>query len=170
VRRPRFLALHLAACLLVAPIARGQTPEAKLTVTVVDPTGGLLPTATVTVTGQGPSTQQIVINPVATSDKGVAVFEHLVPGLYTLEADLTQFNPTIVKDVQLKSGDNTRTVALKLKGGTFAVTVIEDQQTAASDRSSVTFGSALTNEQVQALSDDPTELQRQIQAWADPMP
>jgi hypothetical protein len=166
--RPRVVGLQLALCLSVAAIVRAQTPDAKLTVTVVDPTGGVLPTATVTLTGQDPATQQAVMNPVAASDKGIAVFEHLVPGLYSLEAEFTQFNPTIVKDVRLKSGDNTRTVVLTLKQLTESVTVIEDKQVAASDRSSVSFGSALTKEQIQALSDDPTELLRQIQAMAGP--
>src|SRR5262249_41412211 len=54
-----------------------------------------------------------------------------------------------------------------LKAMTETVTVSEDRQTAASDRG-VSFGSAMTREQIDALSDDPTEMQRQLQEMGGP--
>ena len=83
--------------------AQAQAPhDAKLTVTVVDQTGGVLPTATVTVTSQEPATPATKIAPAVASEKGVATFEGLTPGLYTLQGDMSQFETTIVKDVRLK--------------------------------------------------------------------
>ena len=48
-----------------------------------------------------------------------------------------------------------------------SVTVERDRQTAASDRD-VTFGTVLTREQIDALSDDPDELRRQLMDIAGP--
>jgi hypothetical protein len=48
------------------------------------------------------------------------------------------------------------------------VTVAQDAQLGASDRKSGVFGTALTREQVNALSDDPNEMQRQLQEMAGP--
>ena len=47
------------------------------------------------------------------------------------------------------------------------MTVGRDPQTTASDRGS-TFGTALTREQIEALSDDPDEMARQLQDMAGP--
>jgi hypothetical protein len=168
VSRARLVGLCLAAWVLAGTFASAQTADAKLAVTVVDPTGGVLPTATVTVTGAEPATQKTPVQPVVASDKGVAIFEHLAPGLYTIQGEFTQFNPSILRDVRLKAGDNARTIVLTLKQVTESVTVTEDKQSAAADRSAVGFGTTVTTDQVQALSDDPTELQRQIQNMAGP--
>ena len=162
-------ALCVALFALFATTARAQTArDARLTVTVVDQTGGILPTATVTLTGQEPTTQKDAFKPAAASDKGVAVFDGLSPGVYTLQADFNQFETAVVKDVRLKSGDNRRTVVLALKKVAESVTVSEDKQTAASDRSNVSFGTTVSTDQVAALADDPTELQRQLQNMAGP--
>lgn len=149
--------------------AQTQAPhDGKLTVTIVDQTGGVLPTATVTVTGQEAATATQTIAPIVASDKGVATFDGLLPGLYTIQGDMSQFSPSIVKDVRLKSGDNKRTVVLTLKTLNESVTVTEDKQTAASDRSNATFGTTISTEQVAALAEDPNELQRQLQNMAGP--
>jgi hypothetical protein len=161
------LILILLAC--SSRVTLAQAPhDAKLTVTVVDQTGGVLPTATVTVTGQESATAKQTIAPVVASGKGVAVVDGLLPGVYTIQGEMNQFSPSIVKDVRLKSGDNARTIVLTLSTVTQSVTVTEDKQTAASDRSNATFGTTVSTEQVAALAEDPNELQRQLQNMAGP--
>src|SRR5205085_5174748 len=49
-----------------------------------------------------------------------------------------------------------------------SVTVEQDRQSSAADRKSGVFGTALTREQMDALSDDPNEMQRQLQEMAGP--
>lgn len=173
----RFLTASAATLVLILTSAQaGASParaqaaggSAKLTVTVVDSTGGVLPTAKVTVTGQEAPTQKAAVQPVVASEKGVAVFNGLVPGLYSLQAEFDQFNTVIIKDVRLVAGNNARTITLSLKTINETVTVIEDKQTAASDRKSVSFGTTASTDQVQQLSDDPNELQRQVQNMAGP--
>src|SRR5205823_258786 len=49
-----------------------------------------------------------------------------------------------------------------------AVTVEQDRQQAASDRNGPSFGTTLTREEIEALSDDPVQLQQQLQDMAGP--
>jgi hypothetical protein len=51
-----------------------------------------------------------------------------------------------------------------------SVTVAQDVQSGAADRKGSAFGTALTRDQVAALSDDPNEMQRQLQEMAGPEP
>ena len=61
--------------------ALAQTPQVgKVIVTVVDPTQGVLPSATVTLTGLDDATKGKTIAPVKANDKGVATFEGVTPG------------------------------------------------------------------------------------------
>ena len=53
-------------------------------------------------------------------------------------------------------------LVLPLKGMTEGVVVGRDARDVATDRT-LTFGSVLTQEQIQALSDDPDEMRRQLQ-------
>jgi hypothetical protein len=146
---------------LVRP-ALAQTPAAgKLTVTVVDQSGGVIPNATVTVTGLQDATKTPVRPAVKTTDKGVATLEGLAPGRYAIQAEFPGFDPNVLKDVAVKAGDNKQVVILALKHLEDSIMVGRDKQAAASDRG-VLFGSALTREQIDALSDDPAEMRRQL--------
>ena len=69
------------------------------------------------------------------------------------------------QDVRVRAGDNKHVIVLALETLQDSVTVGRDAQETAADRQS-TFGSALTREQVDALSDDPNEMARQLQEIA----
>src|SRR6185503_14053205 len=139
-----------------------QTPVAKLIVTVVDPTGAVLPKATVTVVGLEPATKAATLDPLKADDKGQATVDKLVPGRYTIRAEFPGFTTTDLKEVRLRAGENKQVVILPLKGMTEGVVVGRDARDVATDRT-LTFGSVLTREQIQALSDDPDEMRRQLQ-------
>lgn len=166
--RVRFVAaVALALCLMAGRLA-AQTPhDAKLLVTVVDPSGGVIPNATVTVVGIEDATKAAEIAPLKTSSKGVATFENLARGHYSITGEFPGFDVGLLKDVTLKHGDNKHVVVLPLKGASESVTVQTDQQVAAANRSSA-FGTALTREQIDALSDDPDEMRQQLEAMAGP--
>ena len=73
----------------------------------------------------------------------------------------------VLKDVRIRSaGDNKHVVVLAIQGLQDSVTVGRDAQEAAADRSNGSFGTALTREQIDALSDDPTEMAQQLQDMA----
>ena len=67
--------------------------------------------------------------------------------------------------MQIKSGDNKHVAVLAIEGLQDSVTVSRDAREAASDRRS-TFGTAMTREQIEALSDDPDEMAQQLQDMA----
>ncbi|HXD75870.1 MAG TPA: carboxypeptidase regulatory-like domain-containing protein, partial [Vicinamibacterales bacterium] len=156
---PVFLVLVLSAAV------SAQTPAARLQVTVVDQTGGVLPGATVTLLGIEDATKGTSLTPVAATTQGVATFEGLAPGRYALKAEFDGFDPRINPDVRVRAGENKQTIALALKKLADEITVARDKQEVAVDRTT-TFGSALTREQIDALSDDPAILRQQLQDMA----
>ena len=152
--------------ILLAGSVFAQTPrDATLIVTVVDQTRAVIPAATVTVTGIEEATKGATIATAQTSDVGVATLERLKPGRYLVTAEFAGFQPGLLKDVRLRAGDNKHVIVLAIETLQDTVTVGRDAQEAAADRQS-TFGSALTREQVDALSDDPDEMAKQLQEIA----
>src|SRR3954453_4171452 len=150
----------LLVALLTWSAAAQPARDARATITVVDQTGAVIPNAVVTLT---PLTAPAApLPPVQTSDKGVAVLPALAIGHYMVKAEFPGFAAGILKDVQLKPGDNKHVVVLALEGVRDSVTVSRDAREAASDRRS-TFGTAMTREQIEALSDDPDEMAQQLQ-------
>jgi hypothetical protein len=148
--------------LLVALLAlTPQAPRnATVTVTVVDQTGAIIQNATVTLTSlDAPST---AIAPVKTNEKGVASLTGLAPGRYSIQAEFPGFQTQVLKEVRVRPGDNKHAVVLAIQGLQDTVNVTRDAREVASDRKS-TFGTALTREQIDALSDDPDEMAQQLQ-------
>lgn len=164
----RTLALASLVVVCAWPLsAQAQGTRGRLLVTVTDVTGAVLPGAEVKITGVEASTRAAVVSPAKSSDAGVATLEGLVLGRYTLEATFPAFEKGIIKEVRVRAGDNRQTIALNLSGLTDSVTVGRDQQEASADRG-VTFGTAMTREQIEALSDDPNELRQQLIDMAGP--
>jgi hypothetical protein len=80
--------------------------------------------------------------------------------------DMDGFNSMLIPDVKLAKGENKRNVTMPLKSMSETVTVTRDRQIVAADRGSVTFGSALTREQIDALPDDPALLEAALREMA----
>ena len=135
--------------------------DGRLLITVADPSGAVIPNAKVSVVGQDDATKAIAIAPVQTSAQGVATIAGLAPGRYAIVAEFSGFELGMLKDVRVRAGDNKHIVVLPLQRVQDSVNVSQDNQVAAADRNS-TFGTTLTREQVNALSDDPAEMQQQI--------
>ncbi|HVJ27685.1 MAG TPA: carboxypeptidase-like regulatory domain-containing protein, partial [Vicinamibacterales bacterium] len=160
----------LAACCSALLILAGSTPafaqarEAKLLVTVVDQTGAVIPGATLTVIRADDAAKK-VIGPVKSDDKGVATLEGLAPATYLVQVEFPGFEPRILKDVRLRAGDNKQGAVLAIQNMQDEITVGRDKQATAADPKS-TFGTTMTREQIEALSDDPDEMRRQIQEMA----
>ena len=166
------LRIHVIFALIVvaalaSPAAAQAPTTGKLIVTVVDPSRLVIPAATVTVVGLDETTKKKAIQPAKSSDKGIATFEGLPLGRYSVSGEFPGFELGVLNDVRLKAGDNKHALVLPLAKMTTEITVGRDAQTTASDRGS-TFGSAMTREQIEALSDDPDEMARQLQDMAGP--
>lgn len=153
---------------LAADAASAQTPSPKgrLLVTVVDQTGAVLPTAAVTLAGQDDQTRATALAPLVASDSGVATAEGLAPGRYTLQVEFPGFESATVRDVRVRAGDNRRTVTLRLKKVSEEVTVGRDGQSSGLDPRGNAFSTILTREMIEALPDDPEEMEAVLKAMA----
>lgn len=158
----------ILAILAVPAVGAPQTSTAKarLMVTVSDPSGAVIPAATVTVVALEAASKAAAVPPAKTRDNGTVTFEGLLPGRYSITAEFAGFDPGMLRDVRVSRGDNKHMVVLPLKNMTESVTVGGENQ--AADRASRAFGLNVTQDQVQALSDDPTEMQRQLSDIAGP--
>lgn len=156
------------ACLLVAARAWGQPSTATLRVTVVDPSGAVIVGATVTVTGLEPVTQTATLPAIKTADTGIATIPNLAPGRYSIQAEFPGFDARLLKDVRIRAGENRQVAVLQIQKMETSVTVGQDKQQAAADPRGPSFGTTLTREQIEALSDDPVQLQQQLQDMAGP--
>jgi hypothetical protein len=168
--RLTFLALvAFVPWLVTASSAAAQaTRAANLQITVVDQTNAVLPGATVTIVGADGTTKAATIEPVQTSQQGIAIVPNLPPGVYTIQAEFPGFETRMLRDVRIRAGDNKQLLLLPIAAVKDAVTVEQDKQEAASDPRGPSFGTTLTREQLEALSDDPNELRRQLQEMAGP--
>jgi carboxypeptidase family protein len=170
VRRPRHIAIALAflmAAAITADAGQVSTPRARVIITVVDQSGAVVPDATVTLVGLDETTKSLTINPAKTSDKGIATLENVVPGRYAIDATFPGFEPGVLKDARLRGGDNKHVIVLPIKKVETEVTVGRDAQAVAADPRA-RFGTALTREQIEALSDDPAEMAQQLADMAGP--
>src|SRR5687767_9344363 len=161
----------IAAALLIAyvtPSMAQQTRETRMLITVIDQTNAVIPGATVTVLGTEPLTQKIEHSPVQTGASGLATVTGLTPGRYTARAEFQGFFPGVLKEVRLRPGDNRHIIVLLVENFAETVDVKQDAQAGAADRRSDAFGSVLTREQMDLLSDDPDEMQRQLMDMAGP--
>jgi carboxypeptidase family protein len=153
---------------LVAPVSAQQGRDTRMLITVVDQTNAVIPEATVTVTGTEPATQKTDPPPVKTTPSGLATVGGLTPGRYTARAEFQGFFPGVLKEVRVRQGDNRHIIVLLVENFQETVNVAQDAQAGAADRRSDAFGSVLTREQMDALSDDPDEMQRQLMEMAGP--
>ena len=168
IRRAIIAVLLLLVVASLPAVSLAQTkpaPTGKVIITVVDQTRLVIPNATVTIVGIDVATKKVTIAPAKSSDKGVATFEGLTPGRYAVSGEFPGFEIGAISDLRVKAGDNKGVLMLPMAKMTEEITVGRDRQTVASDRGT-TFGSALTREQIEALSDDPTEMARQLQDMA----
>src|SRR5215204_281897 len=149
------VAVLCCLALLAAAESFAQTDRnATLVVTVVDETRAVLPTANVMLAGTEAATKTAAPRTAATNAQGQATFQNLAPGRYSLGAEFPGFQTRTLPEIRVRSGENRQALMLPIDRLQSDVTVARDRQTAASDRD-VTFGTVMTREQIDALSDDP---------------
>lgn len=157
----RLFSLTILISLLVsAGAASAQPRDARLTVTVVDMTGAILPGATVTITPR--DAQGSPAASVTATDAGIALATGLKPGRYGIKGEFPGFDAFELPDVRLRAGDNQHQLELELTAFTDTVEVGLDPQSAAADPNGGSLATQLTDEEIEALSDDPDELMRQL--------
>lgn len=154
----------LAACLVAAGLSTAVAAQERpgtLTISVYDTTGAAIAAANVNLTApDGAITQQLA------DEKGTVTFQALLPGKYAVVAEFPGFEPNVAAELQVRAGRNTKQdITLEIAGFVEQVDVEQDT----SDRAvSDAFSTALSSSQIEALADDPDEMQQQLEQLAGP--
>jgi Carboxypeptidase regulatory-like domain len=162
----RFAVLCLVAASLLLPVA-AAAQTASLHGQVTDPSGAVIPGAAISLTaGAAPAAA-----PVRTQSgaDGQYFIHALAPGSYSISVTASGFAPLTIPNVTLAAGQSKE---LKLP---LAIAVEEQQVQVESETQSVGLSPdqnassvVIKGSAIDALSDDPTELQNELQALAGP--
>ncbi|HTU40630.1 MAG TPA: carboxypeptidase-like regulatory domain-containing protein, partial [Candidatus Aquilonibacter sp.] len=154
----------IIASLLFSTLLFGQTPTGSLKGKVADPSGALIPGAKITAASAGGK------NSNATTDsQGTYEIKGLPPGNYTVTASAPGFNTDIEQNVTVAAG--------KAQQFDFALSVAALQEKVQVEAEGATIGVSpdqnassiiIKGKDLEALSDDPDELQSELQALAGP--
>ena len=156
---------YLLFLVVFLPMAAGLLAQtAALHGTVADESGALVPGAKVSLTSEHAATRSTAAN-----DLGTYSFSDLPPGDYQVLAaapDLEQRQPSAIT---LKPGDQTLDLVLAVAVRTQRIQVRSDSTPAlGTDQASNVNSVVLAGADLDALSDDPDDLQGDLQALAGP--
>ncbi|MGH9237077.1 MAG: carboxypeptidase regulatory-like domain-containing protein, partial [Vicinamibacterales bacterium] len=159
------LAAGILAALVATPLhaqntANANQNQAQLRLVIVDQTGAGIPAADVTITpksGGEPVTYK-------SDEKGLATSPNLPPGDVTVHVEFPGFIP-FDAPLTLRRGAQNQVVELKIEGFKAEVAV-NDTTVAEASKSTSSF--SLSQEEIDALPDDPEELAEILSQMAGP--
>ena len=165
-----FVAVLALAVLAAAAVPAGAQVRqtGTLRIVVKDPSGAVIPNATVVVKGSDASNRDLPIPELTSDGQGVAVAADVPAGRYTVSASFPGFESRTLTDVRVRTGDNRRELTLPIEKVAENVAVGRDPAAAASDPKSERFGNVLSREQIEALPDDPDEMEQMLKQMAGP--
>jgi hypothetical protein len=102
-----------------------------------------------------------------TNERGEAVFEALPNGRYTITAESAGFEAKSLPDFRLR-GNARREMKLNLAKLAEEITVARDPRERATDPRGDSFSNVLTRAQIDALPDDPDEMEETLKQMAGP--
>jgi outer membrane receptor protein involved in Fe transport len=138
-------ALTIALVFGLAPLAAAQTETGRITGTVADATGGMLPGATINLKSVGTGAMRTTV----TDTSGQYVFANVAPGSYELSTDLSGFRPANVK-VQVTVG-SAISVDLKLEIAGAAETVNVTAESRAINTTNAEVATTINETQIREL-------------------
>lgn len=145
-----------------------RAPTGTLRVIVKDPSGAVVPGAMVQIRGGEERTASVVRADIPSDGQGVATATELMPGRYVVEVTFPGFEPLALPDVRVRAGDNKRDAVLAIQKLDESVSVGRDPRTVASDPNNDRFATTLSRDQINALPDDPDEMERVLKEMAGP--
>ena len=166
----------LIALLCLIAVAAGAAPDGAqpsrptgtLRVVVRDPSGAVIPNAGVVLKGTDPSNQDLVVPAATTDGQGVATAVNLPVGRYAVSVSFPGFESRTMPDVRVRAGENKRDITLPIEKINESVAVGRDAATSASDPNSERFSNVLSKDQIEALPDDPDEMEKVLKDMAGP--
>ena len=132
---------------------------------IADPTGALIPGATVTITTSAGS----VVKTTTADSSGSYTVTGLAPGGYIVQATFSGFAPFGSPTIQLTAGQSKRVdISMAIEAAEQSVTVTDDAPTVNIEASGNSSAIVLKGKDLEALSDDPDELSNELTALAGP--
>ncbi len=164
--RPLSLACILVPLfvLLLTDSLPGQTSSGTLRGRVTDPTGAVIPQATITATGaNGQKTTAV------TDNQGAYELKGLSPGNYTVSTAAKGFAVSTEQNVAISAAQVQQfDIALEIQVQPEKVEVQEESATVGVNPSENASSIVIKGKDLEALSDDPDELQQELDALAGP--
>jgi hypothetical protein len=153
----------MLAAIAAIGLAQAQT-AGTLRGTVTDPSAAVVPGATVVATGNG------VSRTTKSDGQGRYTLPNVPAGKYAVRADATGFVTFTKADVNVGAGPSAFDIALQIAAEASQVSVVSDSSTAAlsTDASSNVGALVLKDADLEALPDDPDDLQADLEALAGP--
>ena len=165
-RNSHFLGLLLITllALLVCMPAAAQAPSGSLKGQVTDPSGAVVGQATVTITNSAGQSQTT-----SSSPKGNYEFKGLTPGKYNLKASAPGFQLYQLTDVVVPAGQAQQLdISFEIATQTEKVQVSDQTTTVDTSSANNSNTTVISGKDLDALSDDPDELQQDLEALAGP--
>ncbi|MBV9037303.1 MAG: TonB-dependent receptor, partial [Acidobacteriaceae bacterium] len=147
------------------PARRPVRSGGSISGTIKDNTGGVIPGASVTLSNEGGT-----VRTVTTGADGSYVFRGIAPGAYTISATYTGLQQEGITAVTVVAGQAaTRDISMTLQAQRQEVTVNETAtNTVSTDPANNASALVLKPEDLDALPDDPDDLQADLEALAGP--
>jgi hypothetical protein len=162
-----------------APAAQA-TPPAAITITaaqaapvttasfrghIADPTGAVIPSATITIATSAGTT----VSTVTADDAGHYAVNGLAPGAYFVRASVAGFAPFASRVIQLAAGQIMRVdIAMAMEVEQQSVVVTDESPSVNVEAGGNASALVLKGKDLDALSDDPDELSNELTALAGP--
>ena len=127
------LVLAAGASGAVPVLAQSPRQTGTLRVVVRDPSGAVIPNATIVIKGTDAATEAVLVPAVTSDGQGVGTAVNLAVGRYEISASFPGFETRTVPDVRVRTGDNKREVTLPIEKIAESVAVGRDPATSASD-------------------------------------
>lgn len=163
-RRAARVICSLLILLLQNAILRAQAPSGSLSGIVTDPSGGVIAKAAVRLINSNGASLDT-----KTNQGGAYEFKNLAPGTYTLKAVAKGFALFTKDDVQITAGQAQQiNIPLVIQMEEQKVEVNDSSTNVGVDPTNNAGAIVLKDKDLEALSDDPDELQSELQALAGP--
>jgi hypothetical protein len=153
----------LLAGVLIPPAVHAQRPTGALQGRVLDPSGAVIPQAQITVTSPSGTTATA-----ASDGAGSYQVRGLAPGDYTVNATSAGFAPFSSTLTMAAGQTKTLNIAMQIEMEKQQVQVEAEANTVDTSPDSNANAVVLKGKDLDALSDDPDELENQLQALAGP--
>lgn len=164
VRVLAVLVIAILACTSSRVVAQ-QAKTGAIQVAVVDESGGVIPGARVMLQPVDPAGPPI---DALTDAQGAATFSGLPPGRYSVRGEFAGFDARQLDDVRVRSGTVRRELRLPVARHAEDVEVGQDNRERGLDPRSSAFASVLSRDQIDALPDDPDEMEAALNEMAGP--